>query len=270
MRRLRHSPSMAKLALAAPAVELCTADSSDASGLVPHTSAGAAVLGGAAGTGDGDGDGDGCGGDGTGGGGDGVAAAAPLEAGGLLAASMLSSASRAAVTLRRPPVMTLSAPSDTLSTLSTISFLRSAYPSVTPRLHGGMGRGGEGGETGASTWGWDAGPCRRCRRCSRTLQPHQHPTRTPTAPNPSCRRTSWPGSAAARRRRRPWGRPWRCPTSACTSRPCTLNRPPPRAPAGAPSSCGGWQERPRRRGARSGPRRSHAGRQRAPAQVLPV
>lgn len=62
------------------------------------------------------------------------------------AVSMASSPSMAAVTFRRPPVITLSAPSATLSTDPMMRLLRSAYPSSTPRLQRqeeGKGSAGE-------------------------------------------------------------------------------------------------------------------------------
>ncbi len=133
-RRLTQSPSMAKLALLVPEVELWLAELRPARGLPPHTLPGGAI---------GEGTGEGCAGAaGESGGGDTTAVScppvpAPPSSGGAMAgwplaggaprwSSIASSASMAAVTFSRPPVITLSAPSGTLSTVSMISFLRSA------------------------------------------------------------------------------------------------------------------------------------------------
>lgn len=110
-----HLPSTARLARALPAVLLWTAESRLASGEVPHTAARLAVVWGTAGRSM-------AGAAGLGLGvatvvGTGVAVVAGCVAGAAgctpLAASRVSRASTEAVTLRRPPVITLSLPSST-------------------------------------------------------------------------------------------------------------------------------------------------------------
>lgn len=129
-RRLMQSPSMAKLALLVPDVELWLAELRPARGLPPHTFPGGAGEGSGEGSSGGTGESDG--GDTTAVSWPPVSPSAGLRVGWPPAGgaprsfNMASSATMAAVTLSRPPVITLSAPSGTLSTVSMISFFSSA------------------------------------------------------------------------------------------------------------------------------------------------